>query len=824
MAKRPSELYNPGELERTRNNIGWVTGEEARRISELLGGDVGVERTPENVGKKYKKIQDLNRRKSDRIISENPRFNTDHTLRGSEHPDGKAAEQREQPRYRDRLRMDFLAARPEHAVKTLPNAISSVFAFHTNTRDYVHPRLIIDGDSLFLNRVENLVIAVRGLYAQNRRHPTNRLKTPFYRQILDIIKSWDIEGLHTELNRLQISPRRLTFRYCGTLARKLFGPIYRFIDVDAVYHLRNALKRLYDLNILSLPKGHVEVERVKAYYHQAIWEIEHVFGPLKYRLFPFLMKLCSHRYHDTDRFYLEERAEILAFLSLDEKDLISMPPPEIPQKEDPVEVEETDETTEPVIEAAKNQKGLEVLERLFPKAGWDRLDEFPDLYPHLHPLLLFPKGFELIRPDDPLQQTLALVSILQELFYGFRHIQFGVLYQSVGSRLGEKINQIIEGWRMVRDEFVSRSYLPQLYEYCREVEHNPGFAATEYGVKRQRDMQWQMKEYLLPHYVVHRGAAPDVSQSIPQLHELANDLLDLLSVVSVDVAGSNRDDIRSVKNPWDRFIFDIGTPLTRRLEIVMRRFHEEPNNANLLLYTFSILTLLDSLVNDESSYFYPFPTEPMYRTEFPGKTTPHYEAQTIDTDTLFREASRDAPLREPPPESRKVSIIDELTGAFNTHGLRRFVEREVGRLRKDNIPFSVVTLAPMDFEEYYREHGEEAGVSLLTTLTSIIKEQIREHRDIPGRLESAVFAVLLPDTATTEGTHLALRLLASCVKSDNVPNEIAIGVFRVHRTWSTDRTFRIAHRAIQAAQSFPAPSISLYDEKANRFVPLHRPK
>src|SRR5512145_3105913 len=44
MAKRPPAIYEPGELDRVRQNLGDIDREEARRLASLLGGDVGVEK------------------------------------------------------------------------------------------------------------------------------------------------------------------------------------------------------------------------------------------------------------------------------------------------------------------------------------------------------------------------------------------------------------------------------------------------------------------------------------------------------------------------------------------------------------------------------------------------------------------------------------------------------------------------------------------------------------------------------------------------------------------------------------------------------------
>lgn len=51
MAGRPKEIFNPGELSRTRKNLGDLSPEEAKRMAEILGGEVGIERTDDAIQK-----------------------------------------------------------------------------------------------------------------------------------------------------------------------------------------------------------------------------------------------------------------------------------------------------------------------------------------------------------------------------------------------------------------------------------------------------------------------------------------------------------------------------------------------------------------------------------------------------------------------------------------------------------------------------------------------------------------------------------------------------------------------------------------------------
>ena len=44
--KKPVARYEPGELERTRKNLGNIDKEEALKMIKTLGGEIGVENLP----------------------------------------------------------------------------------------------------------------------------------------------------------------------------------------------------------------------------------------------------------------------------------------------------------------------------------------------------------------------------------------------------------------------------------------------------------------------------------------------------------------------------------------------------------------------------------------------------------------------------------------------------------------------------------------------------------------------------------------------------------------------------------------------------------
>ena len=73
MAGRPKEKYQPGELQRVREKLGSLTRDEAKKMSEILGGEVGIEKTDQNINTRYLELQkQQSRRSEDRWLKHKP--------------------------------------------------------------------------------------------------------------------------------------------------------------------------------------------------------------------------------------------------------------------------------------------------------------------------------------------------------------------------------------------------------------------------------------------------------------------------------------------------------------------------------------------------------------------------------------------------------------------------------------------------------------------------------------------------------------------------------------------------------------------------------
>ena len=93
---------------------------------------------------------------------------------------------------------------------------------------------------------------------------------------------------------------------------------------------------------------------------------------------------------------------------------------------------------------------------MFPEAGFDKLDEYPDFYPYFQPIFKFDDGFNLLAPDNPLQTIMVLQQIIEECFQGCRNIHFFFFF--FPKKGADSIVQVLDDWSAYREESFENLY------------------------------------------------------------------------------------------------------------------------------------------------------------------------------------------------------------------------------------------------------------------------------------------------------------------------------------------------------------------------------
>jgi len=881
MAGNPPKRYNPGELQRTREHLGELTPEEARRMAKRLGGQIGVERATEKVKTGSQKLTDLNRRRADRLLPREQVVDREN----APPPGGSSAAQKEaaggrlpregtapaHPGYFDLVRMSFAAARVEHQLKTLPHAAASLFAIFGRVEDFANPDFLRSSDKLIFAPIESLVLAVRHLLARNAKVAAFKLRVPYFQEILSIIGDWDIEGISRELARLQRDPRGVTFAECRQLCVMLFRPLVRLGDLDPTYHVATAIKHLQDLNLLALPKESPDAERVRLQYAAARDALVPIFRRLRERCYPLLMRLASVRYSPYPEFFRAQREAILGFLSLSREEVIPAKELSDTMQAAAAALPSTEEASGPQEQPEERHgpnpfpdvvvRGLEFLDQLFPQAGFARLPDYPDLYPYFQPLFNFPRGVELIPAEDPLQQVIVLIAVLQQLFYGFRAIRFRAFDDVSGNRIAvnERIEALTANWHLFLDEVIGKNYASTLDEVCRQLERNRDFLLTDYGDKIETDLQWTKRRFLLPHLSVRaaKGMRPNFSSNLPGLPDTVRDLKETIGLIVDDVESKR---LESIENPFDDFSFAIEDFLSKRIRLVLsRRVNPEQylgkriSNISLIVHAGLVLGVLEYLTTSPDSFYYAAEAHSLYRTEVARPGIPQYNVPVGNPHEIIASAERvrnlgDAKRKGPgggppsvvaPPEGKEHSESatsgppsqaagdaghkrDPVTGMSLLGELTTRLGELLATDPNGERPFVLLALSLRHFSELSKEYGAAYAEAALRTAAEIIAGEIRIYVDMPYRVGMAGFIILLSDTRAAEAAHLAVRLAArfhaAVVGPD--PMAVSIGTVEYRLGWSIERLLKLTESTIRAAAKRPSPSIVTYDPSSEGFIPV----
>jgi hypothetical protein len=531
-------------------------------------------------------------------------------------------------RYADRVRMDFTAARVEHQQKTLAAALASLVHPIIRVPDYVHPRFLLNASDDLVGHVKRLVRSVRDLLGFSRRLSWRLDRSPRVHALLATLRDWDHEALQALVYRAQ-ERGRVTFAQLEELTRLLYRPMVQFHGRVDVAEVSRVLELAYRERARRLPKSSRRLPELRHSLNTAISEAEIVFETLKHRCYPLLMKVATVTYRPAERFFDEALPELMRFTNVSESDRVPEP------SEAPVEAPEGEAHAGP---SSFVVNGLRLLDRLFPRAGWDRINwqqaqqgRAPDLYAYYACLLDYPAGFELVPPSDPVMPAITLWLILGELFGALSTVHFTTV-PGTNLPLAPVIAELTAHYGAVNRGVIGDDYLRKV----RELADLRRYGGTDslYARRVEAEARAIRREYVVPWAPVsgERRVALDGRAEYPLAYELVEQLADLLLRVALDITESADEDAapQSVANPWERPAAPVDNQVVNRVRIVTRW-----NHANLLLVVASVTAVLDHLLNEvEGAWPAELATLPLYRTASDG--SPETDVAVMDAATLMR--------------------------------------------------------------------------------------------------------------------------------------------------------------------------------------------
>jgi len=700
-------------------------------------------------------------------------------------------------RWAQRWKTDFILARPEYQVKSTWQAWRAFFSPFRPAPDLVHVRYVRDRDHQYAKPVENLVLAVRGLSAKSYKNAQQHMRRiPLYNSIIQVIREWDIEKMNHELMILQREPRIRTFADFGPLAVCILQPIYKLIRLNPHVHLLPALAKMFESARMYVTNQD-ERDLLQRYYSIARDELPQVFSQVRVHLYPVLLKILAHRYEEPDGFFIDHEAEILAFLGLRDEDLLlDRPEAEVPADAQPVPPPRWTPTEERVPHLAR--EGLDLLDELFPKAGWRSLGASPDFFSYFQTIFEYPKGSDLIPVDDPIQVIQPLSEVLQHLFYGFQNVQWGTTRAANGDMipLQEVLDKAIARWHFFHEEFFGKNYLPLLMEYCREIERS-GPLSTE-AKRHEHQLLWFQRNYLLPNLVL--PIMDDVrvkNLGYPNLPHQVREMIELLAPIAVDIE-RNGNRSTALRNPENRVRFPVSSMVSQRFQAILKHTDvgDQANNRTLLFYTLALLSTLDDLLSRPGSQLYQRKPKHFYRTA--GDDKPVYNAPRKNSVALLKKLNEQS-LNEIPTSTGRSFRPGTFYGPFMA---AEEIKSRIAEFQNDKRPFSVITFRT------WVETREEEFETLL--------DPPPENSPPLHRQDDGTWIGVMPDAGSAEAESFARRVLDLAAEHQPaIPLGALVLPFAPH--WTLEKLLAAPEKGWAAAAAVPPQALGVWSPSLQGF-------
>jgi hypothetical protein len=664
MGKKKKAIYAPGELGKVRERLGIVDDSEAKRMAQLLGGEVGVERSeeqppPRQVWKGSGAEVPPARRVVTRADDEGFKKKAAANIDPDDNPSVPV-----KASYREWVKMDKYAGQVEFDIKSFNQVVQSVLSFFSPPPDYINPKFVTSRMNEYYKQLENLVVSTRNLFPRNNLRRDKKLKqtSDFAYMVLDTIRQWNIERISKDLTRLQAHSRDVKSADFSDILKFFYRPLFILEKLDLEYHIAAVYKLIYKINYLENPKETKEKNHA-ALIQTALSSLRLIRKDTRFLLYPLLMKLLSDRWFPYELFFSARKNRYLAFIDASDEDQIQ--PVDISSQikeydtakaeDDPKDEEKQLKVATAEAEQRALDKGLQTLEVLFPKAGWDRLPQYPDLYPYFRDVFSLTKTYALIAPTDPVMQIMVFAYILRELFFGLRYVSFGVVTYPDGKseRVNDSLGPIINNWHYAVENGFDREYLPRLSEYCRILEITSESHTSGYAKRLLNELQWIKRLSFFPYYKFESFFPPPFQKyDIPSLYPEIRQLRRSLTAVAAGIergskmgGAGKKAPCEGIDNPWDHYTFQVPNPLSRRLDMLLGE--KKQNNASLIFFTLAVTVVADTFINNDSSWAYTDRPGAIFRSiNGEGLIPSPGVDEKVDAEVLFNQSLKKEQVEE----------------------------------------------------------------------------------------------------------------------------------------------------------------------------------
>lgn len=682
MGDRPEAKWEPGTLDNTRRNIGPIDAEEAKKMMQKLGGEVFAEKSAPIDYSAFPKAKEYSKRAIGRPASS---VASQTAKNPTQIPEGGKVgfAVKEKPirlgalpelSSRDRHLMDRIMMSEDYKIKTNYGLFNFVRKFKKNGEELVRKGFIeynlqkhTDHFQEFINTVKSIIQISPDTY-KSKIISSNEDKFRF----LKTVGSWTMRDIKKYLFDLQ-DANEVTVAMMIPFVKGMYKYLIKIYYLGET-KISNYFKEIYN-DLAKYPK--FDLKKAQMLSKTGITEWFYIYSQVIKGLYPLLMRMSTSKFDYFQDFFLVQTGSILNFLELTKFDLL------LPNKknektaansgsESPEEKKEAAAAAEAQKKKAENKKselveaGLKLLDTLFPEAGFDHLEKMPDLFPYFQPLYQFRDGYNLLAPENPLQITVTLLRITEDLFQGCRNIRFTEENEDEDTKNSEKLSVVLSEWSVYRETLFERQYADQIKDFVNSEYSQGDFKSSLFGKKMITSMLWQTKYNFLPYFEFEQLLLEKPKNDSPYrpLCLRITFLLNFLATLSKNMdAAKGSGTVMGIDNPWEKYKFDIPNVVSKRMDVLLgakRTSDSAATNANLIKYALMVISVLDWWVNNPQSPAYSADSTKIYRiNEEDG--APAFSVPTrSDQNKLFAERVKKA------IEKQKVATATPNTASNTT--------------------------------------------------------------------------------------------------------------------------------------------------------------
>lgn len=668
--RKVEQSWEPGTLDATRKAIGPIDREEAARMTKVLGGQILEEKSaPIDYSAFPPKERHYSHRASGRSSSDVASMSAPSDSSKDESEDKasskkgyavntarKRSSESGLPSIsaRERGLMDKLMMSEDYKIKPNFGIFNFVRYFKKNGTELLRQSYIsydlqthLDHYQAFITTVKSIIqISPDSYKAKIVNSPENKFK------FLRTVGGWTMKSLKVLSTDLQAHPDEVTVSMMIPVVKALYK------DLLKIYYLGETavpkiFKEIY-ADLMKYPKA--DQQKLVMLSKQGITEWLYVYSQIIRGMYPLLMRMCSPKFEHFPSFFTTETANIFTFLGISKFDILlpvrkeDMKAAEQKAEEEKKKKEEERKKNSPEEQRGRRTEivdaGLKLLDRLFPDAGFARLESFPDLYPYFQPIYEFRDGYNVLSPQNPMQVIVTLLKIIEDLFQGCRNIIFTEEDDgTTSSRNKDKLSTALNEWSVYREELFEKQYADQLLDFVNQEYSQGDFKSSLFGKKILTTILWQTKFNFLPHFEFEQLLLEKPVNDVKYIPLcIRTDFLRrTFTAMSKDIdrQAASKGLVIGVSNPWAKYEFDIPNPVSKRLDVLLNRKTQGESaatNANIIKYAMCFVSVLDWWINNPESPAYSADPSSIYRVSEKDGGPAFSVPLRTDQNTLFAES------------------------------------------------------------------------------------------------------------------------------------------------------------------------------------------